>query len=181
MRCEQTKEKWEALPRRLYLDTGTLQTLFDYGEQIFENEPFVAMARDQGVSNLAEEVEALRLIMSVNQRAAFEFAVTEASIREVDARRERTYATWVRDVLDNWLVQSEGEKRDDPNVPPLGSVSTKDWKLLVDALAYHCDAFLTIERRLFTQAPVIQRYTGLRVLRPTTYRDLLAPWVALYT
>ncbi len=24
--------RWKALPRRLYLDTGTLQTLYDYGE-----------------------------------------------------------------------------------------------------------------------------------------------------
>lgn len=53
---EDQLEQWRSLPRRLYLDTGTLQTLFDYGDRIFENEPFVATTRDRGVPNLAEEV-----------------------------------------------------------------------------------------------------------------------------
>jgi hypothetical protein len=174
-------ERWEALPRRLYLDTGTLQTLFDYGDRVFENEPFVALVRDRGVPNLTEEVEALRLIVAVNERAAFEFVVTDASLGEVDARGERIYATWVRDVRDAWLVQSKGEERVELDVQRPGSVSVKDWRLLRDALAQRCDAFLTMERRLFTQAPVIERNTGLQVLRPTTYRALLAPWVALFT
>ena len=174
-------EQWRALPRRLYLDTGTLQTLFDYGDLIFDDEPFVATTRDRGVPNLAEEVEALRLIMAVNERAGFEFVVSGASIREVDARGEGNYASWVRDVLDTWLVQSEGEERVEVDVQRPGSVSARDWRLLVDALAHRSDAFLTMERRLFTQAPVVQRNTGLRVLRPTTYRDLLASWSALYT
>lgn len=162
-------EQWRALPRRLYLDTGTLQTLFDYGDLIFDDEPFVATTRDRGVPNLAEEVEALRLIMAVNERAGFEFVVSGASIREVDARGEGNYASWVRDVLDTWLVQSEGEERVEVDVQRPGSVSARDWRLLVDALAHRSDAFLTMERRLFTQAPVVQRNTGLRVCgqRPT--------------
>jgi len=171
---------WKALPRRLYLDTGTLQTLFDYGEQIWENEAFVAMERDRSVPNLADEVDALRLIMAVNERAGFEFVVTDASIREVDSRGVQNYAMWVRDVLDTWLVQSEGEEPASSGAEQPGSVSSKDWRLLLDALGYRCDTFLTMERRLFSQAPVIERKTGIRVLRPTTYRDLLAPWAALY-
>jgi hypothetical protein len=42
------------------------------------------------------------------------------------------------------------------------------------------DAFLTMERRVPTQAPFIERATGLRVMRPTTYWLLLSPWAALY-
>lgn len=171
---------WQALPRRLYLDTGTLQTIFDYGEQIWENAAFVAVERDKSVLNIAEEVEALRLITAVNERAGFEFVVTDANIREVDARGVQNYAIWVRDVLHTWLVQSEGEAPVSSGAEQPGSVSSKDWRLLLDALGYRCDAFLTMERRLFSQAPVVERKTGIRVLRPTTYRDLLAPWAALY-
>jgi hypothetical protein len=74
------------LPRRLHLDTGNLQTLFDYGEQVWENEAFVAMERDGNVTSLADEVQAMRPIMAVNERAGFEFVVTNASLHEVDAR-----------------------------------------------------------------------------------------------
>jgi len=77
-------------------------------------------------------------------------------------------------------VQSEGEEPASSGAEQPGSVSSKDWRLLLDALGYRCDTFLTMERRLFSQAPVIERKTGIRVLRPTTYRDLLAPWAALY-
>jgi hypothetical protein len=30
---------WVSLPRRIYLDTSTLQKLYDFGREIFENEP----------------------------------------------------------------------------------------------------------------------------------------------
>ena len=43
-----------------------------------------------------------------------------------------------------------------------------------------CDAFLTMERRLPTQAPFIERATGLRVVRSTIYWSLFVLWAALY-
>ena len=61
-----------------------------------------------------------------------------------------------------------------------GNISAKDRCLPQDALDVGCDAFLTMERRLPTQAPFIERVTGLRVMRPTIYWSLLAPWAALY-
>ena len=30
---------WLSLPRRIYLDTSTLQNLYDFGGEIFEGEP----------------------------------------------------------------------------------------------------------------------------------------------
>lgn len=173
-------KSWKALPRRVYLDTNTLQTIADYAGQVWEGEAFVAMDRDRTVPDLEHEVQALGQIMAVNQRAAFEFVVTEANLAEVFAREERTYTQWVLDALDVWVVQSQGEEPAPANIERLGSVSVKDWNLLRDALAYRCDAFLTMERRLFSQAPVIERKTRLRILRPTTYWHLLRPWAALY-
>jgi hypothetical protein len=61
-----------------------------------------------------------------------------------------------------------------------GMISRKDRILLQDALDHRCDAFMTMERRLPTAAPVVERETGLQVMRPTTYWDLLAPWAKLY-
>lgn len=172
--------RWQSLPRRLYLDTGTLQTIFDYGGTIWEGDPVVPCGRDVGVAGLAEEVEALRRIMKVNERAGFEFVVTEASLNEVARRGSSGYTQWVYDVLDTWLIQSDGEQPTPTDHERPGSVSAKDWLLLQDALTFGCDGFLTMERRLFTQAAVVQRKTGIRVLRPTTFWGLLAPWARLY-
>jgi hypothetical protein len=177
-------QAWLSLPRRIYLDTSTLQNVFDYGELIWEGEPFEPVGRAVNVPGLAEELDALRMIFLVNQRANFEFVVTEASLREVEGRNRPRYTQWVYDVLDTWLVQSEGEE------PPLpepkfedrrfGMISVKDRLLLQDALTWRCDAFMTMERRLPTANMFIERETGLRVMRPSTYWSLLDRWARLY-
>jgi hypothetical protein len=129
---------WLSLPRRIYLDTSTLQMVHDYGEVIWENEPFQPTGRAAKVEGLAKETEALRMIFTVNQRAMFEFVVTEASLREVVARDKPRFTQWVFDVLDTWLIQSEGEEPQSPGTtfsePRFGMISLKDRCLLQDAL-----------------------------------------------
>jgi hypothetical protein len=94
---------WLSLPRRIYLDTSTLQKLYDFGGEIFEDEPFEPVGRAAQVEGLADEIDALRMIFMVNERAMFEFVVTEASLREVVSRARPGYTQWVYDVLDAWL------------------------------------------------------------------------------
>ena len=177
-------EAWLSLPRRIYLDTSTLQNLYDFGGEIFEEEPFEPIGRATRVQGLADEIDALRLIFMVNQRAMFEFVVAEASLREVINRTHPGYTQWVYDVLDTWLIQSKGEEQPKPGTTfegrHFGMISMKDRRLLQDALDWHCDAFLTMERRLPTAAAFIEQHTGLRVMRPTKYWDLLSPFARLY-
>jgi hypothetical protein len=175
---------WLSLPRRIYLDTSTLQTLYDFGGQIFEGEPFEPVGRSARVQGLADEIDALRLIFAVNERAMFEFVVTEASLREVRDRTRRSYSQWVYDVRDTWLIQSGSEESPTPGETfqdrRFSMISVKDRSLLQDALDWCCDAFMTMERRLPTAAAFIQRETSLRVLRPTTYWSLLCRFARLY-
>ena len=105
---------WLSLPRRIYLDTSTLQKLYDFGGKIFEGEPFEPVGRAARVQGLADEIAALRMIFMVNERAMFEFVVTEASLREVVNRAHPRYTQWVYDVLDTWLIQSESEQPPTP-------------------------------------------------------------------
>ena len=177
-------QAWLSLQRRIYLDTSTLQMLYDFGGEIFEGEPFEPVGRLARVQGLADEIEALRMIFMINERAKFEFVVTEANLSEVVNRTEASYTRWVYAVRDTWLIQTEGE---DPPTPgktfadrSFGMISGKDRHLLQDALDWRCDAFMTMERRLPTAAGFIERETGLRVLRPTTYWGLLRPFAPLY-
>jgi len=175
---------WLSLPRRIYLDTSTLQKLYDFGGEIFEGEPFEPVGRASRVQGLAAEIDALHMIFMVNERAMFELVVTEASVREVVNRTHRGYTQWVYDVLDTWLIQSEGEERLTPGTTfedrRFGMISVKDRRLLQEALDWRCDAFMTMERRLPTAAAFIERQTGLQVMRPTTHWDLLRRFARLY-
>jgi hypothetical protein len=136
------------------------------------------------VPGLAAEIEALRIIFAVNERAMLEFVVTEASLREVEARDQSSFTQWVYDVLDTWLIQSKGEEPPAPGTTfddrRFGMISVKDRRLLQQAMAWRCDAFMTMERRVPTAAPFIERETGLRVLRPSTYWGLLDRWANIY-
>ena len=175
---------WLSLPRRIYLDTSTLQNLYDFGGEIFEGEPFEPVGRAARVRGLADEIDALRMIFTVNERAMFEFVVTEASLREVVNRTRPGYTQWVYDVLDTWLIQSEGEATPEPGRTfeerRFGMISVKDRRLLQEALDWRCDAFMTMERRLPTAAAFIERQTGLRIMRPTMYWNLLGRFARLY-
>jgi hypothetical protein len=108
---------WLSLPRRTYLDTSTLQKLYDFGAEIFQGKPFEPGGRASRVQGLADEVDALRRIFMVNKRPMFEFVVTEASLREVVNRAHPGYTQWIYDVLGTWLIQSEGEERPTPARP----------------------------------------------------------------
>jgi hypothetical protein len=175
---------WRSTPRRIYLDTSTLQNLYDFGGEVFEGQPFEPMGRAARVERLGDEIDALRMIFAVNQRAMFEFVATEASLREVAARNQASFTQWVYDVLDTWLIQSEGEESRGRGTMfedrRFGMLSVNDRRLLQDALDWRCDAFLTMERRLPTAAGFIERETGLRVMRPTTYWELLDRFARLY-
>ncbi|ADB74025.1 hypothetical protein [Geodermatophilus obscurus] len=87
-----------------------MQTLYDYGNVIWESEQFIPTGREAKVVGFAEELEARRLIFSVNERAQFDFIVTEASLQEVVARGQHGYTRWVHEVLDAWLVHSASEE-----------------------------------------------------------------------
>jgi hypothetical protein len=177
---------WTSLPRRIYLDTCTLQAVHNYGGVIWEDEPFVPKGPAHSTADFERQIQALRMILLVNKRAMFEFVVTPATLQEVNGRNDRQYVRWVNDVRDTWLVQSAGEE-----APPwgrkldqrtFGRISKKDRILLQDALDLRCDAFLTMEKesKLPAAAEHVERNTGLRIMRPTTNWGLLAPWAALY-
>jgi len=146
-------EAWASLPCRIYLDTCTLQAVHDYGGVIWEGEPFVPTGRAGRVTDFDKDLEALRMIFLVNERAMLEFVVTEATLREVRGRNDHRYTQW--------------------DQPTFGMISKKDRILLQDALDLGCDAFLTMEKenKLPAAAEHVERETGLRIMRPTTYWD----------
>ncbi len=189
----QTISGFIELPRRLFLDSSTLQTMMRYGEFIWENVEPTVDDRAYTMPGFMDDLDALRMMFQVNQRAAFDIVVSENSVSEVSAKGEGAYIAWALDVLDHWRGRVDDYSGSGVAVSgtgrqlaarldgaEVGYLSIKDKLLLRDAVLLECDAFITMEKKLARNATHIQALVGLEVLRPPTYWKVLRPWAGLY-
>lgn len=182
------KYPFEALPRRIFLDSCTAQTLRDYGGYIYDGEPIADLDRIHGVTDGIANVEALRSIFLLNERAQFEWIVSHASMQEAYSKGDTGHMRWLWDIaghsqvcLDGGGPTTESEAlatRLDGS--KFGYLSQKDKLLIRDAITLRCKAFMTVERRLPRNAAHIERELGLRLLTPTLHWEMLRPWTALW-
>jgi hypothetical protein len=77
---------FENLPRRIFLDSCTAQTLRDYGNYVYEAEPIHPGDRIYKITDGIANLEALRNIFAVSERAMFEWIVSRGSMEEVTRR-----------------------------------------------------------------------------------------------
>ncbi|MCP3167409.1 hypothetical protein [Myxococcus qinghaiensis] len=179
---------FESLPRRIFLDSCTAQTLRNYGGQIFENEPISASDRIHKVTDGIEHIEALRNIFSINERAQFEWIVSHHSLQEARGKSDPGHMQWLWDIADHTEACLEGDGPTPESralaaqlgEPRFGYLSRKDKLLLQDAIYLRCEAFLTVEIRLPRNAMHIESALGIRILTPPSYWNLLRPWAALW-
>ena len=179
---------FESLPRRVFLDSCTIQTLRNYGGYIYDGEPISDHDRIHRVADGYANVEALRDVCLVTQRAMFEWIVSDSSLREARDKGDLGHLRWFYEVADytrSCLERGGPTTEADAlsrrlDEPRFGYLSAKDRELFRDAVSLRCDTFLTMERRLPRNAPHICRHLGIRVLTPIGYWEMLRPWAALW-
>jgi hypothetical protein len=143
---------FESLPRRIFLDSCTAQTLRDYGGYICEGEPIPNSDRIRRIPDGIANVEALRNIFLINERALFEWIVSAASMQEAHEKGDPGHFQWLWDIADHSEVCLEG---DGPtagsaalaarlNEPNFGYLSTKDRRLLRQSVFLRCFALLGV-------------------------------------
>jgi hypothetical protein len=185
------RRRFDALPRRVFLDSSTLQTMLDYGGTVFEGEEPPPASSAFRIPGLLDDLEALRLIFLVNERAMFDFVLSRGSLDEVacegrrelhplGARRPGPLAHPCRGIRRHGVRGNGDAAAARADAASLGYFSVKDKHLLRDALALECHGFLTMEKKLPKNAAHIEAQLGLKVLRPPDYWALLRPWAALY-
>ena len=182
------KRVFESLPRRIFLDSCTAQTLRDYGGYIYEAEPVLASDRIHRVTDGIANVEALRDIFLVNERAQFEWIVSRGSMQEAHDKGDSGHMQWLWEIADHSEVclEADGPTAESEvlsarlDEPKFGYLSGKDRLLLRHAIVLRCEAFLTVERRLPRNAVPIERELGIQILTPIMYWEILRPWAALW-
>ena len=182
------KHPFESLPRRIFLDSCTAQTLRDYGGYIYEAESVPLSDPIHRVPDGIANIVALRDIFLVNERALFEWIVSHGSMQEAHDKGDPGHMQWLWDIADHSEVCLEGggptaesealaRRLDEPK---FGYLSEKDRLLLRHAIILRCEAFLTVERRLPGNATHIERELSIRILTPITHWEMLRPWAALW-
>jgi hypothetical protein len=185
---------FEDLPRRLFLDSSALQNLETYGECIYDGGDIGEHHRIRSVPDGVGEIEALRKIMLVGQRGCFELVLSNNSFLEVEASGRVSYLGWAHEVHQYWqdLLSNYAYRGVAPfsgqgktlagklETPRFGYLSNKDRFLIRDAVLLECDAFITMDKRLARNGRHIEKELRLKVLSPSGYWSLLAPWAALY-
>jgi hypothetical protein len=184
-----TASEFELLPSRIFLDSSTLQTLLTYGEFVWEGIEISNTDRLRSIPNGMQNLEALRNIFLVNERAGFEFALSENTLAEVAAKKDSQYFQWAHDVLDYWLIclqEAEDSFGKDISLATkldsssFGYLGAGDRLLIKDTVALGCDAFLTMEQKLPKNSQHIHRKLGLQILTPIQHWNLLSPFASLY-
>jgi hypothetical protein len=179
---------FEHLPRRIFLDSCTAQTLRDYGGYIYEGEAISESDRIHRVTDGVANIQALRFIFQINERAQFQWIVSSGSLQEARDKGDPAHMQWLWDIADHSAacLQAAGPTAESEALAArldeskFGYLSWKDKLLLRHAVLLRCEAFLTVERRLSRNAAHIERRLGLRVLTPVTHCDMLRPWAALW-
>lgn len=178
---------FENLPTRIFLDSNILQNLQKYGEYIWDNFEIPEHVKE------AKNIEALRNIFSINFRASFEFALSNNSIKEVADKKDVHYLQWAFDVLDYWMnciesyenseaFSGDGERiLQQINKKQFDYLSKKDKNLLLDAIRLECDAFLTMDKRLWKNKKHLESRLKIKILQPFEYWEMLEPFAALWT
>lgn len=178
----------DALPRRIFLDSCTAQMMRDYGAYIYEGEATSASDRIHRVTDGLANVEALRDIFLVNERAQFEWIVSVGSLQEAFDKRDVGHVRWLWDIAHHSEVCLDDDGPTEQSAilaarldeSKFGYLGAKDKLLLRDAVLLRCQAFLTVERRLPRNAAHVERELSIRILTPVAYWQILKPWAALW-
>ena len=191
-----------APPKLIFFDTNVVQNLHSFGEFIYDN-ALDAMA-DSKLSALGsrfrDDIFALADFMALGRRGGWPIAVSPGILGELDAiqRPGKRFAltAWANE-LAHYSLQVR-ESRDAAEESCYSEVERftaaqrcwlsdqleilpqeSDRQLIIDALEYGCDVFLTMDyKTIWRYRDDVNRF-GLRVMRPVELLEHIDPWAGL--
>lgn len=162
------------IPAAIFLDTSIVAYLENFGGHIFDGAPLeVTLPAQQ-----QRQVEALRVLMALVDRAGIALAVSPEVIREARG------GPYVQELAAYWVESRQAWGIDDRGLPPMtivASLPAKDQLVLAQAFRSGCEAVLTNDLRW--TAPKHRRTIaalGMRVYTPEQLLIEVRPWLALW-
>lgn len=174
---------FEDLPCRVFLDTNVLNVLVKWGGAIFDGETLPEKAD----ATLLEDIEALRLIFFVGQRASWELVASPKTLDELGKTPDDSLRNSLLD-YGVCFLNSENDYqfafefghrlKDSHFVAALPDAA--DRQLIGHAVALGCDAFVTCDRRSILRKRDSMRSIPLRILAPAEWWAHIKPWARLW-
>ncbi|WP_296598006.1 hypothetical protein [Phenylobacterium sp.] len=180
--CEQ--HPFEAIPRRVFLDTNVVNLLVKYSEQVFE-QAWLPAGLDV---TRAHDVEALMHVFHIGGRAPWEIVASRKTLSEIGETPEPA----VRDRLLDYAGELVGLPTEDvvyaanlgrrlidsPFTEALPDPA--DRELIGNAVGLGCDVFCTCDRRTIVRKREHLRQLPIRILTPAEWWAHIKPWAALW-
>lgn len=180
--CE--RYPFDAIPRRVFLDTNVLNLMVKYSEHVFE-QAWLPEGLDQ---TRAHDIEALMHVFHIGGRAPWEIVASRKTIDEIG----ETPDTSIRELLLDYasgLVSLPDESSayaatlgrrllDAPFTAALPDPS--DRELIGNAIGLGCDAFCTCDRRTIIRKREYLNQLPIRVMTPAEWWAHIKPWAGLW-
>jgi hypothetical protein len=178
------RHPFEAVPRRVFLDTNVVNLLVKHSECVFEQGPIPDALDDTS----ARDVEALMHIFAVGTRANWDIIASRKTLDEI----ARTPDEWVRSELLEYAVQLVEPASDESAYAcslgrrlidaPFTSLlpDPGDRELIGNAIGFGCDVFCTSDRRTIIRKRDRLRQLPIRLFTPQDWWAHVKPWGGLW-
>lgn len=190
-------------PRLIFLDTNIVQNLWSFGGYVYDDSPTPSMESRLSASGdrFSEDICALADLMALGHRAGWPIAVSSRTLAELQAtpRPEKRYAltNWGMELAYYFSAQFD-DSRDAIESSSYSEIShfthiqrrllsellnyipqEADRQLIIDALEYGCDIFLTMDYKTVWQyRDEVSRF-GIQVMRPAEFLEHIRPSAGL--
>jgi hypothetical protein len=180
------------IPGRVFLDTCVVNFMLDYGPQVYDGAPLPPVGPRE-----AADIEALRDICLVGQRAMWQLAISPYTYSEIARTRDRQRLgglhQWFQELWQYWRSTIEENndlpsfiEGEDVRVRALSSEylsclpDAADRVLICDALVYRCELFCTRDWTTILKHRSALSGLPLEIVTPVEWWAKVRPYAGLW-
>jgi hypothetical protein len=177
---------FEAIPRRIFLDTNIIDCLVKWSECVFEHQT----TPKEVDPTLREDIESLMHIFTVGSRASWDMVASEKTVAELKKTPDRDLRN---DLLDYGIdLARQGKDHEAESYARdlarrlvgsrllAGLPHVADQELIAHAVAFRCDSFCTSDRCSLHRKRARLRQLPVRIMTPVEWWQHVRPWAGLW-